>query len=315
MIPFKKFYISEKKENYGRYEFKLSNRERENNDKNLQKVINRMSGRASILSFPFDYNFESNILTNYNGPSELDVYSAERLRPQSKGQDVERLRLDKAKKFIKRHPGSRVFFPAEYIEHEKNQKKPYEGEIVKIASKDVDVQNVLNGKFGFVEWNKYGYQCTKIGCNYFAIKRFMSGLPGLDIIDLDYVAGPSFKMIRQINQAYKYLKPGGLLMTGINLRDFRAGPAQEDRNYFKQFQTPKDYRTIGDKSFDVPEQQQREYGITYKDSYEQYNNLTYNILNRIKGDIKVPLTPIYVNHYRGGTDNKGHAMLRLGFTK
>lgn len=314
MIPFKNFYIQEKKEDYGRYEYKLMNRLRENSDENLQRVINNMSGRASILSFPFDYNFESNILENYNGPSALDVYSAERLRPQSKEQDVERLRVNKARKFLRSHPGSRVFFPAEYIRYSGYPEK-HQGELVKIASKDVDVAKVLNGQFGFVNANDYGYQCGVLAyCGYIAAEHSMKKLPECDIIDLDYVAGPSFKMMMQIRRAYKYLKPGGLLITGINLRDFRFGEALKDRDMFKMY-TPEYARKIGGKSFDVPEKQQREFGITYKDSFTDYNNITFNILSMLKDDLKVPIQPIYVNHYRGGTDNKGHAMLRLGFTK
>jgi hypothetical protein len=314
MIPFKKFYISEKNEDYGRYKYKIMNRLRENSDENLQRIINNMSGRASILSFPFDYNFESNILKNYNGPSALDVYSAERLRPQSKEQDVERLRVNKARKFMRNHRGSRVFFPAEYIRYPGNPGR-HQGELIKIASKDVDVENVLNGKFGFVEVNKMGYRCGVIAyCGYVAADIAMDKLPVCDIIDLDYVAGPSWPMMMQIRKAYKYLKSGGLLMTGINLRDFRSGESNRDRNMFKMY-TPRSYRTIGGKSFDVPEQQQREFGISYKDSFDDYNNITFNILNMLKDDLNVPLKPIYVNHYRGGTTNKGHAMLRLGFTK
>jgi hypothetical protein len=318
MIPFKKFYISEKKENYGRYKYKLMNRLRENSDENIRIIINNMSGRASILSFPFDYNFESNILQNYEGPSELDVYSAERLKPQSKEQDVERSRVNKARKFLRNHPGSRVFFPAEYIKYDNYDmfsKNKHQGELVKVASKDVDVENVLNGKFGFVDVNKMGYRCGVIAyCGYVAADMSMVKLPVCDIIDLDYITGPSFQMMMQIRKAYKYLKQGGLLMVGINLRGFRGGEAKKDRDMFKMY-TPKTYRTIGDKNYDVPEQQQREYGITNDDSYEKYNNITFNVLMMIKNDLKVPLTPIYVNHYRGGTDNKGHAMLRLGFTK
>lgn len=314
MIPFKKFYISEKKENYGRYEYKIKNRLRENSDENLQRIINNMSGRASILSFPFDYNFESSIIENYNGPSALDVYSAERLRPQSKGQNVERLRVNKARKFIRRHPGSRVFFPAEYIRYSGYPEK-HQGELVKIASKDVDVEKVLNGQFGFVNANDYGYQCGVLAyCGYIAAENSLKKLPVCDIIDLDYVAGPSWTMMMQIRKAYKYLKPGGLLMTGINLRDFRTGESLEDRNDFKMY-TPRSFRTLDGKSYDVPEQQQREFGISYKDSFDEYNNITFNILNLLKDDLNVPLKPIYVNHYRGGTTNKGHAMLRLGFTK
>jgi len=275
-----------------------------------------MSGRASVLSFPFDYNFESNILKNYNGPSALDVYSAERLRPQSKEEDVERLRVNKARKFIRSHPGSRVFFPAEYVRYQGYETgRLWPGEIVKIASKDVDVADVLNGKYGFVNADQYGYRCGVLSyCGYVAAENSMNKLPECDIIDLDYVTGPSFKMMMQIRKAYKYLKQGGLLMTGINLRDFRSGESNRDRNMFKMY-TPRSYRTIGGKSFDVPEQQQREFGISYKDSFDDYNNITFNILNMLKDDLNVPLKPIYVNHYRGGTTNKGHAMLRLGFTK
>ena len=318
MIPFKKFYISEKKEDYGRYKYKIMNRLRENSDENITRIINSMSGRASILSFPFDYNFESNILKNFNGPSALDVYSAERLRPQSKEQDVEKLRVDKAKTFLKNHNGSRVFFPAKYVKSNNydmfNKNNP-EGELVQVASKDVDVGKVLNGQFGFVDVNSLIYRCGVLAhCGYIAADTAMNKLPVCDIIDLDYVAGPSWTMIMQIRKAYKYLKQGGLLMTGINLRDFRAGETKNDRNYFKMY-TPRYLRTLDGKSYDVPEQQQRDFGISYKDSFDDYNNITFNILNMLKDDLKVPLKPIYVNHYRGGTTNKGHAMLRLGFTK
>lgn len=317
MIPFKKFYISEKKENYGRYKYKIMNRLRENSDKNIKRIINNMSGRASILSFPFDYNFESNILENYNGPSALDIYSAERLKAE-KGEDVEKLRVDKAKTFLKNHPSSRVFFPAEYVKSDNydlfNKNNP-KGELVQVASKDVDVGKVLNGQFGFVDVNSLIYKCGVLShCGYISADITMNKIPVCDIIDLDYVAGPSWTMIMQIRKAYKYLKQGGLLMTGINLRDFRAGEANKDKEQFKQF-IPRVYRNIDDKSYDVPEQQQREFGITYKNSFDDYNNITYNVLSMLKDDLNVPITPIYVNHYRGGDSSRGHAMLRLGFTK
>lgn len=317
MIPFKKFYISEKKEDYGRYKYKIMNRLRENSDENITRIINNMSGRASILSFPFNYNFESNILENFNGPKALDIYSAERLRAE-KGEDVEKLRVNKAKTFLKKHPGSRVFFPAEYVKSNNydmfNKNNPA-GELVQVASKDVDVGKVLNGQFGFVDLNSLIYRCGVLAhCGYIAADTAVNKLPVCDIIDLDYVDGPSWTMMMQIRKAYRYLKQGGLLMIGINLRNFRAGESNKDRHIFKMY-TPRTYRTLGGKSYDVPEQQQREFGISYKDSFDDYNNITFNILNILKDDLNVPLKPIYVNHYRGGTTNKGHAMLRLGFTK
>ena len=255
MIPFKTFYVSEKKEDYGRYKYKLMNRLRENSDENIRRIINNMSGRASILSFPFDYNFESNILKNFNGPKALDIYSAERLKAE-KGEDVERLRVNKARKFLRNHPGSRVFFPAEYIKYDNYDmfnKNKHQGELVKVASKDVDVENVLNGQFGFVDVNKMGYRCGVIAyCGYVAADMSMVKLPVCDIIDLDYITGPSFQMMMQIRKAYKYLKQGGLLMVGINLRDFRGGEANKDRDIFKMY-TPKTFRTIGDKNYEGEE--------------------------------------------------------------
>jgi len=315
-MTFKEYIIEqEKKEEYTTYEYKLANRLTEFDV--MTKYYKAISSeRINILTFPYQYAFEEELIKVTNKP--LNVFTAEWLQEKPKNRFI--WALD----FLKKHPESNVYHPV--------TKK---GDVYKDVA-NASMAGLMNGRLvspphhnrpPITRRRLTADDDPDITDEQRAInnvkQEYVEPPKGYDVIDLDYVNSPGMENIQWSRYAWKLLTSKGVLLLTFALNKSQ-GYDNAQKEFLKKHDTMHTLKhgidvlqkTPKSSHYQLDDSKSDKYGLAPRTPSvvskcsDVLNNLIDLLCNRSGG---LPI-PVYSNMYQGG-EGKGYIMGRIIFVK
>ena len=289
--------FNESKTEFSTYYYKLANREVETQV--LAKYVQKLPKHMQVLSFPYEYAFEENIIRTFG--KTMSIWSAEKLSAQ----DPSETWLN-AKRFIRQHPNNEVYLPS----------TTRGGHIVPLGRYDpkLSLFNILGGET----------KMAKVDFSRYSVVQQLHEVPNkFDIIDLDYVRSLDIENATWNKMAWSRLGNGGILYTTFGISSYRVHSfitrrytgdiGEEDTSMYERDIVSKEPEN---KYIDISANVYKTYGITNEDKYPVYNNVLNNYIDLHKSAFGS--VPVYVNVYKGGGKVEGGqhvVMARLVWVK
>ena len=314
-----KEYITEQGERKGfsKYSFKLANRANEFDV--MAKYYKAISSeRINILTFPYQYAFEEELIKVTNKP--LNVFTAEWLQQDIPPENRYIWALD----FLKKHPESNVYHPV--------TKK---GDVYKDVA-NAPMAGLMSGRL--VSPPHHGLPpitrrrltaddhpdvtdeqraINNVKQEYIEPPKFY------DVIYLDYVNSPNIQNIRWSRYAWNLLTSKGVL-----LLTFALNKSQGYDNAQKEFIKKHDkmytlkhgievlQKTPRSSHYQLDDSKKDKYGLTPRasDVVNKCSDVLNNTIDLLCNKAGGLPSPVYSNIYQGG-EGKGYIMGRIIFVK
>lgn len=299
------------KNKFSDYPFKLKNRDSE--FEALEPHLRKLPFEINMLSFPYQYAYEKRLIKMLPN-RRFNIFSAE--RPQQS--DKNKIRpYHQAKIFMKALGKSdkyNVFVPIKFRKSAKNKATKRAAKVTgnKYYPLDSPHFSLLGGKdkIGIIDnavWGQVNHTSWSV------VQSEPIPLPGLDLVDLDYVDSWGPERNAEIESLWKRLNRGGIMImsfathsqywerrakmfAGNRIKKFRADTLKSQQPKAKAYKFN-------------PE---NSYGIN-PELGDETQRMVNNIVDHYKHTLKAK--PIYANAYKGGDAIKSRTMIRLAFKK